>query len=98
MPDDTGEFSACHREPQILENSIESPTGRGELFRDSLYGDELVAHMREPGYSWKVTSRVARASAWSSTMPTSPITRMAVITLVMERLFGSFHAKYTMPV
>src|SRR3974390_939547 len=31
-------------------------------------------------------------------MPTIPITKIAVITLVMERLFHSFHTKYPMPV
>ena len=38
-------------------------------------------------------ARVARASSWSSTMPTMPITRIAVITLVIERLFHSFQTK-----
>jgi hypothetical protein len=44
-------------------------------------------------YSGNVTSRVARASSWSRIMPTTPITRIAVITLVIERLFHSFQTK-----
>ena len=44
-------------------------------------------------HSGKVTRRVSRARIWSSTMPTSPISRIAVITLVIERLFHSFQTK-----
>ena len=41
------------------------------------------------------TSRAAsaRASIWSSSMPTTPISRIAVITLVIDRLFHSFQTK-----
>ena len=37
--------------------------------------------------------RVKRASTWSSSMPTTPIRRMAMMTLVIERLFHSFQTK-----
>src|SRR6266511_4802268 len=53
--------------------------------------DILVRHRL--AHSGNVTRRVARASIRASTMPTTPITRIAVITLVMERLFHSFQTK-----
>ena len=44
-------------------------------------------------HSGNVTSRVSRARIWSSTMPTSPISKIAVITLVIDKLFHSFQTK-----
>ena len=44
-------------------------------------------------YSGNVTMRVTRARIWSSSMPTRPIRRIAMMTLVMERLFHSFQTK-----
>ena len=44
-------------------------------------------------HSGKVTRRVSRASSWSSTMPTKPISKIAVITLVIDKLFHSFQTK-----
>ena len=71
---------------------------------DALDGDELVGAMPsmrgEPSpvaihraHSGKVTRRVRRARIWSSIMPTTPIARIAMITLVIERLFHSFQTK-----
>ena len=37
--------------------------------------------------------RVKRARIWSSSMPTTPISRIAMITLVIDRLFHSFQTK-----
>ncbi len=44
-------------------------------------------------HSGNVTSRVSRARIRSSNMPTTPISRIAVITLVIDRLFHSFQTK-----
>ncbi len=57
---------------------------------DAFDGDEFVGHQ---AYSGNVTMRVKRARIWSSSMPTTPIRRIAMMTLVIERLFHSFQTK-----
>src|SRR5215469_14475499 len=107
MADDADEFAARHRQPQLLEHRRVVAARRRKALADAFNGDEFIDHglvssraMTAEGccqptklHSGNVTSRVAHARIWSSTMPTTPITRIAVITLVMERLFHSFHTK-----
>ncbi len=73
---------------------VVAAAGRREALGDAFDGDELVVALSSLApHSGKVTRRVSRARIWSSTMPTSPISRIAVITLVIERLFHSFQTK-----
>ena len=44
-------------------------------------------------YSGNVTSRVSRARIKSSSIPTTPISKIALITLVIDKLFHSFQTK-----
>ena len=90
VTDDAGELAALHRQPQVLEHGRRT-AGRVRIaLCDRLDGDELlVAH----GYSGKVTIRVKRARIWSRIIPMTPMTRMAMITLVIDRLFHSFQTK-----
>src|SRR5262249_1407853 len=64
---------------------------RGETLdvyeRTGAHGDSLAP------YSEYETRRWSRAMSWSSTMPTRPISRIALITFVIERLFHSFQTK-----
>src|SRR5215471_5501114 len=100
-------ITARHRQPQLLEYR-RAAARRWKALADAFDGDEFIGHGIGPSpavtiereldcgskpHSGNVTSRVARARIWSSAMPTTPITRIAVITLVMERLFHSFHTK-----
>src|SRR3954466_5158239 len=71
MPDHAAEFAARHRQPEILEDRRLAAIRAGITPRDALDGNELVHH-----YSGNVTMRVKRASIWSSSMPTTPISRM----------------------
>src|SRR6202043_602141 len=66
------------------------PQGGGEV---CLWFADHHAH-----HSGNVTMRVKRARIWSSSMPTTPITRIAMMTLVIERLFHSFQTKKPRPV
>ena len=70
--------------------AIVAAVGAGITPRDAFDGDELVGHRAHSG---NVTMRVNRARIWSSSMPTIPIRRMAMMTLVIERLFHSFQTK-----
>ena len=70
------------------------PPGAGKrLVMPSMEMNLSAACRSWRAHSGKVTRRVSRARIWSSTMPTSPISRIAVITLVIERLFHSFQTK-----
>ena len=91
VADDAGELAALHRQPQVLEHGGGAAAGRREALGDAFDGDELVGSSAP--HSGNVTRRVSRARIWSSTMPTSPISRIAVITLVIEKLFHSFQTK-----
>ena len=91
MPDDAGEVAALHREPQVFEDRVGAARLR-EAPRDVLDGNEFVGH-RSTCHSGNVTRRVSRASTRSSSMPTTPMTRIAMITLVIDRLFHSFQTK-----
>src|SRR5712691_12685796 len=99
MADQAGEFAAAHRQPQVVEHDVHAAARRREALGDAFDGDELVRRHRECSrHSGKVTRRVSRASIRSRTMPTTPITRIAVMTLVIDRLFHSFQTKYPIPV
>ena len=88
MADHAAEFAARHREPEVLEHRDLAAACARIALADRFDGNELVHH-----YSGNVTMRVNRARIWSSSMPTMPIRRMAMMTLVIERLFHSFQTK-----
>src|SRR5271154_7390687 len=90
MADHAGEFAARHRQPQIFEHRDLAAVGARIAFCDGFDGNEFLGHRAHSG---NVTMRVKRARIWSSSMPTRPIRRMAMMTLVMERLFHSFQTK-----
>ena len=78
---------ASHR----FSKMVVTPAARSRVaLGDAFERDEFVAHAR---YSGNVTRRAHHASIWSSTMPTSPISKIALITLVIDKLFHSFQTK-----
>src|SRR5436190_9477195 len=89
MADHAGKLAARHREPEILAYGGGCALHAGIALCDRLDGDEFIGHR----YSGNVTMRVKRARIWSSSMTTTPIARIAMMTLVIERLFHSFHTK-----
>src|SRR5258708_9500217 len=90
MADHAAEFTARHRQPEILEHRDFAAARARIAPRDTLDGNEFLGHRAHSG---NVTMRVKRARIWSSSMPTIPISRIAIITLVIERLFHSFQTK-----
>ncbi len=90
MPDHAAELAAVHRQPEIFEHGGLIAIRAGIAPRDAFDGNEFVGHH---SYSGNVTMRVKRARIWSSSMPTIPIRRIAMMTLVIERLFHSFQTK-----
>src|SRR5690606_16880929 len=90
MADHAAELATVERQPEILEDrSVLAARLAGIAPGGALDGDE-AGHGHHSG---KVTMRVARPSNWSNSMPTKPMTRMAMMTLVIERLFHSFQTK-----
>ena len=90
MADDAGEVAALHRQPQVLEHRGGAAARRREALGDALDRDEFLSAIAHSG---NVTSRVSRASIRSSSMPTTPISRIALITFVIDKLFHSFQTK-----
>src|ERR1700755_3367441 len=87
--DHPAELAAVHRQPEILEHRDGAAIRAGISLGDAFDRDEFFGHR----YSGNVTMRVKRARIWSSSMPTMPIVRIAMMTLVIERLFHSFQTK-----
>ena len=91
------------REMQVLEDGRVDAAAAGEALGDAFDSDERIGHSHAPHpeellgvspcHSGNVTSFVSLASARSSSMPTSPIARMPLMMLAIDRLFHSFHTK-----
>src|SRR6266404_886160 len=99
VADHTAEFAPRHRQPEIFEHRDLAAAGTRITLGDGFDGNEFVGHVlsirvpRGATHSGNVTMRVKRARIWSSNMPTRPMIRMAMMTLVIERLFHSFQTK-----
>src|SRR5262249_60452672 len=94
VPDAEGPIMQTN-EPRAIESHrcpntvLVPPPGTGN--RRAMPSTEM--NRSDMAHSGKVTRRVSRARIKSSNMPTGPITRIAVITLVIDRLFHSFQTK-----
>src|ERR1700716_265185 len=89
MADHAAELAARHRKPEIFAHRDLAAISARIALCDAFDGDEFVAHH----HSGKVTMRLKRARTWSSSMPTTPISKIAMMTLVIDRLFHSFQTK-----
>src|ERR1700722_14432831 len=72
--------------PSHLRCDMTSPRKRGEVKLPRC--SRITSH-----HSGDVHMRLKPARIWSSSMPTKPINRIAMMTMVIERLFHSFQTK-----
>ena len=93
MTDQAYKLTRFDAEVQILKYSGNNTITAGKLLCYAFDTDQGVAHLFFCRYSGKVTSLVSFAIIRSSSMPTIPIARMAVMMLVIDRLFHSFQTK-----
>ena len=90
MADDADKLTLGDAEVHALEDGQRLAASlRREALGESFDPQESIGR----AHSRHVTMRCAWAKAKSSSIPTTPISKMAKITLVKDRLFHSFHTK-----